>query len=51
MHVAGGQVEALGPGRRHDMGRVATEQQAAMAHRLEHERAQGAIDFSMAGPA
>ena len=40
MHVAGREVEALGAGRRHDVGGVAGQEQAAEAHRLGDEAAQ-----------
>ena len=40
VHVAGGEVEALGAGRRHDVGGVAGQEQAAEAHRLGDEAAQ-----------
>jgi hypothetical protein len=39
-HVAGGQVQALGAGGRHDVGGVAGQEQAAEAHRLGDEAAQ-----------
>ncbi len=39
--VAGGEVQALGAGGRHDVGRVAGQEQPAMPHGLGHEAAQG----------
>src|SRR3984957_906674 len=40
MHVAGGEVEPLGAGWRHDVGGVAGEEHAPEPHRLGHETAQ-----------
>ena len=37
--VGGGEVEAFGPGRRHDVGRVTREEQVPMLHRRRHEAA------------
>jgi hypothetical protein len=36
MHIAGCQVQPLGAGRRHDVGRITAQQQTAVAHWLEH---------------
>src|SRR5690606_5634520 len=38
--VGGGQVQALGAGRRDDVGSVAEQEQVAVLHRLDHEAAQ-----------
>ncbi|MNG12254.1 hypothetical protein D3C84_958530 [compost metagenome] len=40
MHVGGGQVQAFGAGRRHDVRGVADQEQFAVLHRLDHGAAQ-----------
>jgi 2-hydroxy-4-carboxymuconate semialdehyde hemiacetal dehydrogenase len=39
-HVGGGEIEPLGPGRRHDMRRITHQEQAAEPQRFHHETAQ-----------
>jgi hypothetical protein len=49
LHIARGQVEAFGACRRHDVGGVSGQKQAAKTHGLGHKTAQGRNAFFNAG--